>query len=189
MNDYTNIIDSPLKNSKDDKLDTGKYVAGLARFLSQSAMPTTVAIQGQWGAGKTSFMNQLRSLLCETGDGGDPQYFGVWINMWEYSLMQTPEQTLIGVIKGMISECTDILAKLNAPTAVVEELKNKARSFFKKTGVFLASAAVKIGANATGLDGDAAAAVFSFPSACRERRRRTGRASARRRWGRGHGRP
>ena len=65
MNDYTNIIDSPLRNSKDDKLDTGKYVIGLARFLSQSAMPTTVAIQGQWGSGKTSFMNQLRSILCD----------------------------------------------------------------------------------------------------------------------------
>ena len=156
MDDLTNIIDTPLSNANEDKLDTGKYVQGLAQYLRQSSMPTTVAIQGQWGAGKTSFMNQLRSILCETGDGGDPQYFGVWINMWEYSLMQTPEQTLIGVIKGMISECTDILAKLNAPTAVVEELKNKARSFFKKTGVFLASAAVKIGANATGLDGDAA---------------------------------
>ena len=156
MNDLTNIIDTPLSNANEDKLDTRKYVQGLAQYLRQSSMPTTVAIQGQWGAGKTSFMNQLRSILCGDEDGNVPQYFGVWINMWEYSLMQTPEQTLIGVIKGMISECTDILAKLNAPTAVVEELKNKARSFFKKTGVFLASAAVKIGANATGLDGDAA---------------------------------
>ncbi len=161
MDDLTNIIDTPLSNASEDKLDTKKYVQGLAQYLRQSSMPTTVAIQGQWGAGKTSFMNQLRSILCETGDGCDPQYFGVWINMWEYSLMQTPEKTLISVIKGMIKECTKILAQLNAPSAVVEELKQKAWSFFKKTGSVIASTAVKAGANAVGLDGDAAAAVFS----------------------------
>ncbi len=161
MDDLTNIIDTPLSNANEDKLDTKKYVQGLAQYLRQSSMPTTVAIQGQWGAGKTSFMNQLRSILCEGEDGNPPQYFGVWINMWEYSLMQTPEKTLISVIKGMIKECTKILAQLNAPSAVVEELKQKAWSFFKKTGSVIASTAVKAGANAVGLDGDAAAAVFS----------------------------
>ena len=104
MNEFnTNIIDTPLNNAKDDKLDTRKYVKGLARYLSKSSMPTTVAIQGQWGSGKTSFMNQLRSILCEKNGEQDPLYYGVWINMWEYSIMQSPEQTLIGVIKGMIN--------------------------------------------------------------------------------------
>ena len=158
MNDYTNIIDSPLKNSKDDKLDTGKYVAGLARFLSQSAMPTTVAIQGQWGSGKTSFMNQLRSILCNAdNDNKTPQYFGVLMNMWEYSLMQNPEQILTGIIKGLTAECTAVLSRLNVPAAVASELRDKAWSFLKKTGTAIASTAVKAGVNAVGLDGDAAA--------------------------------
>ena len=158
MNDYTNIIDSPLRNSKDDKLDTGKYVIGLARFLSQSAMPTTVAIQGQWGSGKTSFMNQLRSILCDADNGSkDPLYFGVWMNMWEYSLMQNPEQILTGIIKGLTGECTAILNKLNAPAAVACELREKAWSFLKKTGAVIASTAIKAGVNAIGLDGEAAA--------------------------------
>ena len=45
MNNLINIIDTPLKNADDDKLNTRKYVEGLAQYLSKSAMPTTVAIQ------------------------------------------------------------------------------------------------------------------------------------------------
>ena len=158
MNDYTNIIDSPLKNSKDDKLDTGKYVMGLARFLSQSAMPTTVAIQGQWGSGKTSFMNQLRSILCDADDdNNNPLYFGVWMNMWEYSLMQNPEQILTGIIKGLTAECAAVLSKLNAPATFARDLRDKTWSFLKKTGTVIASTAVKAGVNSVGLNGDAAA--------------------------------
>ena len=28
-------------------------------------MPTTIAIQGEWGSGKTSMMNQMKHSLCE----------------------------------------------------------------------------------------------------------------------------
>lgn len=55
MTNLINIIDTPLKNADDDKLNTRKYVEGLAQYLSKSAMPTTVAIQGQWGSGKTLY--------------------------------------------------------------------------------------------------------------------------------------
>lgn len=162
MNEFnTNIIDTPLNNAKDDKLDTRKYVKGLARYLSKSSMPTTVAIQGQWGSGKTSFMNQLRSLLCEKNGEQDPLYYGVWINMWEYSMMQSPEQTLIGVIKGMINECSSILNSLNGPKAPINELTDKAWSIFKKAGTVIASSAVKAGVNAIGLDGEAVASTVT----------------------------
>ena len=71
MSDLINIIDVPLKDVNNDKLNTRKYVESLAQYLSKSAMPTTVAIQGQWGSGKTSFMNLLRSILCEDKSSGN----------------------------------------------------------------------------------------------------------------------
>ena len=163
MSDLINIIDVPLKDVNNDKLNTRKYVEGLAQYLSKSAMPTTVAIQGQWGSGKTSFMNLLRSILCEdksSGNDRDPLYYGVWINMWEYSIMQTPEQTLIGVIKGMISECTRILEQRNPTSSVAGELKEKAWSFLKKTCAVVATTAVKAGVNTLGLDGEEAAGAL-----------------------------
>ena len=155
MNNLINIIDTPLKNADDDKLNTRKYVEGLAQYLSKSAMPTTVAIQGQWGSGKTSFMNLLRSILCEdrtSGNDREPMYYGIWINMWEYSIMQTPEQTLIGVIKGMIGECAKILEQKNPGSSVAAELKEKAWSFIKKTCAVVASSALKTGINAIGIN-------------------------------------
>lgn len=142
MNDLINIIDAPLKNTNDDRLNTRKYVEGLAEYLSKSAMPTTVAIQGQWGSGKTSFMNQLRGILCEdkiNGNDREPLYYGIWINMWEYSIMQSPEQTLIGVIKGMTNECTRIIEKNSKSTINQEALLNKAGSLVSSTVKFLAT--------------------------------------------------
>lgn len=155
----TNIIDAPLNGSAEDKLGTRKYVEGLSRYLSSASMPTTVAIQGQWGSGKTSFMNQIRGILCEGDTGEDPRFFGVWINMWEYSIMKSPEETMIGVIKGMTAECTKILGKLDVSSAAIHELKDKAWSFIKKSASFVASTAVKASVNAVGLNGDDASAV------------------------------
>ena len=34
MNNLINIIDTPLKNADDDKLNTRKYVEGLAQYLT-----------------------------------------------------------------------------------------------------------------------------------------------------------
>lgn len=157
--DSANIIDIPLRNASEDMLDTKKYVQGLAQYLSLSSMPTTVAIQGQWGSGKTSFMNQLRSILCEPdkANGSTPQFFGVWINMWEYSMMKTPEQTLIAVIKGMIKECERIMREIKASPVVWNNVKNKATSFLKGAGKVLVTSAAKVAANASGglVDGDA----------------------------------
>ena len=163
MNDLINIIDVPLKDANDDKLNTRKYVEGLAEYLSKSSMPTTVAIQGQWGSGKTSFMNQLRSILCEEkiyGNNNNPLYYGVWINMWEYSIMQTPEQTLIGVIKGMINECSKIIENQHPCSSVTSELKEKTFSFLKKTATILATSAIKVGANTLCGNGEEIASAF-----------------------------
>lgn len=157
MNDLINIIDAPLKNTNGDRLNTRKYVEGLAEYLSKSAMPTTVAIQGQWGSGKTSFMNQLRGILCEdkiNGNDREPLYYGIWINMWEYSIMQSPEQTLIGVIKGMTNECTRIIEKNSKSTINQEALLNKAGSLVSSTVKFLATTFFRIGAEKIGANPD-----------------------------------
>ena len=37
------------------------------KFIETCNMPTTIAVQGEWGSGKTSMLNQIRHELCETG--------------------------------------------------------------------------------------------------------------------------
>ena len=37
-----------------DYLELGRYIDGLADFIRQCATPLTLAIQGDWGSGKTN---------------------------------------------------------------------------------------------------------------------------------------
>ncbi len=53
MKKCTNIIDSPLEGSSGDLLGVSDYVEALSSFLSSASMPTTIAIQGELGSGKT----------------------------------------------------------------------------------------------------------------------------------------
>jgi predicted KAP-like P-loop ATPase len=50
----SNIIDKPRKEGAEDLLGIDKYLAALIQFIQTCQMPTTLAIQGEWGSGKTS---------------------------------------------------------------------------------------------------------------------------------------
>ena len=137
----TNIIDSPLGGTEKDLLGVSDYVNALSRFLSSASMPTTIAIQGEWGSGKTSFMNQIKSQLCDDADKPDTnkQFHGIWVNMWEYSMMKDPEDILINVIKGLTSS---------------ENLKKMTWGLIKATSAFAVRTVANVGLNAVGADGD-----------------------------------
>ena len=152
----SNLIDRPRSGKEDDLLGIDDYVKALETFITQSQMPITIAIQGEWGSGKTSMMNQIHYELCDdcTNQDLDAPFHGIWLNMWEYSLMKSPEQVLISVIKGLTTECTKILERHNNENSSVKEFKAQAWSFLKKSSGFLAQTALKAGVNAVGLDGE-----------------------------------
>ena len=52
------LSDMPLSESVNDFGVEG-YVKGLERFIEHAATPLTIALQGEWGSGKTSLMNRL----------------------------------------------------------------------------------------------------------------------------------
>lgn len=159
MSDITNLIDVPLAGGGEDLLKINKYINGLKKYITVATMPTTIAIQGEWGSGKTSLMNQIRYDLCDEQNDYeyDAPFHGVWLNMWEYSLMKTPEEVLINVIKGLTTECSRLIERHNAKSEKVEQLKSQAMSFLKKSATFAAKTALKVGVNAVGLDGAAVA--------------------------------
>ncbi|MDR2870444.1 MAG: KAP family NTPase [Deferribacteraceae bacterium] len=108
---HSNIIDIPRQAGSEDLLGVDKYVNALVSFISTAQMPTTLAIQGEWGSGKTSLMNQVRYQLCEMPDMPDTTkpYHGIWINTWQYSLMKSPEEVLLSVIQGVTAEVLEIM--------------------------------------------------------------------------------
>ena len=104
----TSIIDVPLLNNQPDQLDIKAYQDALAQFIRGSETPITIAIQGEWGSGKTSLMNRLENELCVKENS---PFHGAWVNSWHFALMKEPSETLIGVIKAIINEVTKIIKK------------------------------------------------------------------------------
>lgn len=143
----TNVIDKPRKGGDRDLLGTDKYMEALNRFIIAARMPTTIAIQGEWGSGKTSMINQIRHKLCESDENPEAPFYGVWLNTWQYSLMKTPDEALMSIIEGL----TEIILEI-----IEEKHKSKAQQITEKlTGALkvFGKAAAKTAISKTGLDG------------------------------------
>ncbi len=150
-NEHWNLIDTPLTAGEEDLLGISKYLDGLVNFLQGAQMPTTLAIQGEWGSGKTSLMNQLRYQLCtSTRENKEKKpYYGVWINTWQYSLLRNDQDIIIHVIEGITSEVIKIVKSKNSFLA--NEALHKLGACFRsvaKIGAHAAATAVGISGNA-----------------------------------------
>lgn len=110
---YTSVVDKPKSAQEVDLLGIDRYEAGLVRFIERTQTPITIAIQGEWGSGKTSLMNKLKDDLCDK-DG--VQFIPIWLNTWQYSLMKEPDQALISIMRGLTDEVAEIADKEKSET-------------------------------------------------------------------------
>jgi hypothetical protein len=121
-------------------------------------MPTTIAVQGEWGSGKTSMLNQIRHELCETGlnENLDKElpYYGIWVNTWQYSIMKTREETLMAIISGLTNEISRIIKRKHESQS--KAVLSKVTSFFGK----VAKAGAKVAVSNIGLEGDVVDGFF-----------------------------
>lgn len=72
------FTDKPLSGRSEDIFAVGKYINGLSSFILECDTPMTVAVQGDWGSGKTSFMMLIQEALGE-------KVLPVWFNTWQFS--------------------------------------------------------------------------------------------------------
>lgn len=138
----SSIIDVPRRHDQDDLFGIKVYQDALIEYVKYADTPITIALQGEWGSGKTSLMNLLKWNLCDV-DGA--QYFPVWINTWQYSLMKTSSQAIISILEGIVNQ----IGALN-PNNKWNESKKKIGGIFKK----MATVGAKVAANSIGLDGE-----------------------------------
>ena len=144
----SSVIDIPRKKNEADLFGIQKYQNALVEFVNHSHTPLTIALQGEWGSGKTSLMNLLDDELCDKGT-----FYRVWINSWQYSLMRTPEEAILKIVEGMIEQIVKTISDNDGKNKTVENVK----SIFKKIsfagGKFLAKQiADKAGLNPDGVD-------------------------------------
>jgi hypothetical protein len=149
----TSIVDVPRKYSEADLFGIKVYQDALIDFISYTKTPITIALQGEWGSGKTSLMNQLRYELC---DKDSAKYFPVWINTWQFSLMKTPSQAIMSILEGCINQ----IGALNPEQKKWDESKRRIGGIFKK----MASVGAKVAANAVGVDGEVVDGLFGEES-------------------------
>ena len=146
----SSIIDVPRKHTQEDLFGINKYQEALIEFINLTDTPITIALQGEWGSGKTSLMNQLRWELC---DKENALYFPIWVNTWQYSLMKTPAQAIISILEGCINQ----IGALNPSTQKWDESKKKIGGIFKK----MATVGAKMAASTVGIDGGAVDELFA----------------------------
>lgn len=93
--------DRPIEMISNDELQIESYVTGLAEFIEECDTPMTIAVQGDWGCGKTSMMNMIRTYLKEKENITD-----IWFNTWQFSQFNMDEQLVVTFLQHMINELT-----------------------------------------------------------------------------------
>ena len=99
----SNVIDQPAK-ANEDRLNMKAYASALTEFIANAQSPLTIALQGEWGSGKTSLMNALEASLV---DKEGALYLGVWINTWQYALMSNAEEAIRNILHGIIGQVAE----------------------------------------------------------------------------------
>ena len=133
MGKLTGIIDEPVKRGGDDNLDIKVHTKSLIRFIRETSTPITIGIQGEWGSGKTSLINSIYHAFSSNEECKQ-----IWINSWEYSLLSSPEESLLKIINKIIDDLLDSDIDVERKT----KIKSGAEKLFK--------GALRIGATAVG---------------------------------------
>lgn len=111
------------RESVADSLNFTPYVRALQRFLLETSPPLTVSIEGEWGAGKTSFMSQLRKRLKDDG------YVTIYFNPWRH---RTDESVWAAFILTFIDQLSDRLTDRERRYAQWRLLRERSEEHRKK---------------------------------------------------------
>ena len=94
------IVDEALNSGGEDALNIAPYKKALVDFIKRTDTPMTIGVQGEWGSGKTSLLNQIWNDLDNFNKENNtiPDFRQIWVNSWEHSLLCTPEEALLKIV-------------------------------------------------------------------------------------------
>lgn len=110
-----------------DLLKVRPYVQALSDFIEDCDTPMSIAIQGDWGSGKTSIMNMVRRQL-DNADG----YVTIGFNTWESAQFNMEKGLTVSFINHAVSELQKCIGKKDHTSAAVDSVRS-----FLKTGLQL----------------------------------------------------
>ncbi len=104
--------DIPVETLEQDEFGIEKYVLALCDFIKKCDTPVTIALQGEWGCGKSSFMKILESCLCSQKLSAQERYEAIWLNTWELFLENNYEQAVQKLIFSLLSQLESHFSRL-----------------------------------------------------------------------------
>lgn len=125
MNGFT---DKPTSTLNEDAFGVQQYIAGLNEFIMECYTPMTIAIQGDWGSGKTSMMNMIREQL------GD-RVITTWFNTWQYSQFNMGDALAVSFLSRLIA---DLETEKDQKTGNIKKALKTISRFAKTAGVIAA---------------------------------------------------
>lgn len=136
------LVDTPLQSGEENLLYTNDFNEALIDFIEHSGTPITIALQGEWGKGKTSVLNTVGLTLCGKTfyDSNSlelncnyhsllpPSYYGIFINTWHFALSGSLDQVVFCMLGSIIAQLEAMgpsKSKLDtAKTILLELAKN-----------------------------------------------------------------
>ncbi len=94
------LKDIPIEAFDDELLDLKEYAESLSDFVLQCETPLTIALQGDWGSGKTSLMNLIQSRLKKSNPGLQT----IWFNTWQFSQFDMQSDLPISLLSHFVDK-------------------------------------------------------------------------------------
>lgn len=99
MNQY-GITDVPTAIKGKDVFSVKSYINGLEEFILNCPTPMSIALQGDWGTGKTTFLKTIQEDFKEKSDKIKTIYF----NTWAYSQFNNCDGLYFSLISNIINQ-------------------------------------------------------------------------------------
>lgn len=113
---YSKVQGQGGSGNQEDALNISRYTETLSEFVRDCATPMTIAIQGDWGSGKTSFMNLIAEKLSE-----DASIKLLEFNTWQYSQFNMGENLILALIAQMM----ELLGETSSRSVESDERKKR----------------------------------------------------------------
>lgn len=120
--------DNPFANCKLNREKEGKYLTNLITKVSGNY---TLAINDQWGGGKTTFVRMWEASLKQKG------YQTIYLNAWENDIVSEPLVCILGEILPLITDDSSKKELLKHSTALVKNWKKLVPEVVKSLAMLL----------------------------------------------------
>lgn len=99
---YASLIDRPLGEEDVEALGLTPYAEAMAEFITGCESPITIGIQGDWGIGKTSLLNMVRSCLKKAP--GRARFPTIYVNTWQYAQFEQDQVLALVMLRAIVEQ-------------------------------------------------------------------------------------